>query len=350
MPARQPGPPAEQPDGFDQDAYGAERVEASDQAAPVGASDDAEAAGVPSPRTDVETAPATDPAAFELTQRVTSPPLAAEPWAGLPSAGTALAEPPRSLTEPTGSPAEPPHSPAEPPHVVADTSATVAEPAADSATHREGHRRLPRSARRARTVTAPAPERHGRRAAPRPTRTADRRRPVLGGLLAAVLAAVLVLGTLDLVRYARTRGTPAVNAPASQQAVTAAVNAAKPLLAYDYRTPVAQKVAATAPLLTASCAAAYTKDLKVLASTLNPLKVVETAQVNSSAGNAGIQKTAKGRVTVLIFAVQTATNSRVTAPSVTPVQVSFTMVRPGSTWLVDGVVAKGSGGSNSSVC
>lgn len=276
---------------------------------------------------------------------VTSPPLADEPWAGLPEPALELSEPLEPMVrapEPAAEAPQPVVEPAEP------TGGTVpAGPPVVSKRRREGHRRLPRAARPARGTADSTTVRGGRRAA---RRQRGRQLPVLGGLVAAAAVAVLVLGTVDLVRYSRTTGAPAVNAAASRQAVTAAVNAAKPLLGYDYRTPVKTKVAATAPLLTPSCTAAYTKDLNVLASTLDPLKVVETAQVNSSPGNAGVQTTAKGKVTVLIFAVQTATNSRLTAPSVTPVQVSFTMVRPADTWLVDGVVAKGSGGTNSSVC
>jgi hypothetical protein len=177
-------------------------------------------------------------------------------------------------------------------------------------------------------------------------------RTILLTLTAVAVVAAILLAVLVVVRHNREQsGTAAVNSSSSRNAVVAAVNAAPALLSYDYRNTVAKQVATLSPLVTASCQASYTKDLDKLSSTLNPLKVVEKAALLQPDTNAaGVESSTDGRVVVLVFAELTTTNSRLSAPMVEAIQVSLTMEKQGSSWKVNGVVSKGSGGSNQSAC
>lgn len=340
-----------------------------------------------------ELAPAAAPAAVRAGW-VTSPPLADEPWAGLPpaardatapesaapaaeSSGAAMGEtaagpdvPPAEVDGEAGvAPASGRHRGAKARHGrprrrgSGHRTGDVADPASDTAevdaapllpstadgTDASGKAEVPVGAADDRDIgdrgdpatSGPRPARsHASRARPRAGRLAPTWPAARLALLSLAVVAALVFGVLTLVTrvWPGPAGNPYTSA-STKAAIAAATAVAPPILSYNYTT-IDQKAAQLAPLQTAACATQYQQ---LITTTVKPLAVQNKATQQAAVLAAGVTSASKNAVTVLAFMQLTSTNSVKKGQEINEAQISVSMVRQHGRWLLAGTSANGSG-------
>jgi len=156
-------------------------------------------------------------------------------------------------------------------------------------------------------------------------------------LVVAGVVAALVVGTCTLL--AVTAPSDASIAAATRDAQSTAERAIVPILSYNAAHLDEDQLAAEA-YMTADYKKDYAKLFQVIKDNAPQTKTVVTAEVIAS----GIVRSGDDRVSVLVFVNRPTTNKQIKEPVVYKDQVTVTMQRVGSSWLVDDLVTSPAGG------